>query len=492
MELDTTQDINNLFEGLLKGREISHIFDNYDFNSYLHSALENIHKDVSRYIKGHRLDLYQNHYPYFFRPVVNHMLLQINRNNFKQFEHFDIRSNFRFEVSQPDIQATMQSVSPFTYHPFQAGKVEALNQELRININSGSILFNQDELLLWISPQVSTDNLLKAKNLLDKANKVIMAYKIDDELYKIELSSKQSMLYDQPFLMQALLEGVSPEMFGYQAFDIKDIEKIENQQIQIEYISIVHEHNSELPDNLHELFSFNLMPVLSITDDYASNIKIDGSKEYYPVTASESDSHMSFYMENDILLDKQKINKYASSQAESLNYIIRHESNHSCQIKIQSKVKNIINKELQVFGSWTQLLDINKYQDKSIKIMDRDKMAYSAKVIFKNGYVLNDNVEKIDRFIELSNLINYRRFDKDTILAICDISTLNPEALAYLNGLISVDYQQSRQTLILNFRDGTQLEKLKIDYGVKRLDKVLNYLLNENLQLEINMHKTFD
>lgn len=491
MDINFSGDINTLFKELLKNQDLSQVFDNYDFNNYLNTALTDVHKDITRYIKSHRLDLYKNHYPYFFRPVVNHMLLLLERVNFYQFQPFEIRSNFQFDIINPKIAASMQSVSPFTYHPFKVDKIVSLSNELRIDINSAPILFNHDELLVWINPRISLDNFIKTKQLLKHCHKVEMVYQINEVEYKMELLPKQVILYDQPFLMQVMLHSVSPQMFGYQAFDIPKLELIENQTIKLEYISIQLNENSELPDKLNQLFMFNLMPVLSMLDDYAAPIILDGSHEYYPITASESTAYKTFYMVNELLLENKRILEYASSESEFLNYIIRYNAKQICDIKINSNLDKMLNKQLQIYGTWTQFLDINQYQNKSIKILDRDKMTYSSSVIFKNGYVNNTNEEKIDCFIELSNLINYNKFDKKAIQSIVEISSLNATAREYLNTLVSVEYQQNRKQLILSFQDGSQLEKLYIQQGVEQLGLVLDYLINDNIEIVVNFHKHY-
>jgi len=490
VEVKVNHNINDLFEDLLEGKNLSKVFEDYNFNAYLHTALNDINKDITGYIKSHRLDLYQNHYPYFFRSVVNHMLLQIKHNSFKQFEAFDIRSNFSFEVLKPEVKATMQSVSPFTYHPFQVQAVESLGNKLRININSGPILFNTNELLLWISPYLSQDNFLKTKNLLCQCYGVEMVVTMNGMTKRLDLIQRESVLYDQPFLMQAMLESVSPEMFGYQSFEVAELEKIENLQIEIEYITLFHHGEAELPDDIHALFMFNLMPVFSMLDDYAAHINIDGSKEYYPITASGTTNYKSFYMENEVLLDKVRLDKYISSKSETLNYIIKRKKNSNSHIKLQRKVGQVINKQLQVHATWTQLIDINQYQDKSIKILDRDKISYIPKVIYKKIYSSNLNDEKIDNFIELSNLINYRIFNVNTIKAICDISSLNQQSKLFLDNLISVNYLHDHKSLSLDFTDCSNIEKLKIIQGVNLLEKILGYLLNDNIDVEIIFSKS--
>ncbi|MDC0535429.1 hypothetical protein OAO18_06410, partial [Francisellaceae bacterium] len=135
--------INTIIGKLIDDSNSESLLANHDIGNIIDNVLHQITLDTQEYIKFHRIEMYMNHHPSFFKPVVNHMLTKIIRHSpAESFDQFDMNMIFDFKVDKFDVPCSMKTMSRFTYHPFYITGIDSLNDRLRINLSKNIINFN--------------------------------------------------------------------------------------------------------------------------------------------------------------------------------------------------------------------------------------------------------------------------------------------------------------------------------------------------------------
>ncbi|MDC0535986.1 hypothetical protein OAO18_09285, partial [Francisellaceae bacterium] len=258
-----------------------------------------------------------------------------------------------------------------------------------------------------------------------------------------------------------------------------------NQDIRLCYIDIISQEKLNIPVN--NIFTFNLLPIFSIIKEYSKKININGSKEYYPIIPSNNAKNASLLGEETVQIGANTIKRLQVSDNENtsnFSYLIKTLRANKHAIKINGPLVNIIDKPIQLFGEWTQLIDINSYQNETVRIIDRSKSTYVPKVVYKGNFVLNDNIHKVNRFIELSHFLSNKILSKKTIHSLLQIISPSNNIDYMIEDLISVIFEQSDSIIYLKFKFQNKERELEILYHIERLKKLLNYLYYRSVLLE--------
>ena len=483
--------INQIISKLATNSESEDILKKYNIAEIIDNSLNKIQEGTKEYIKSHRIILYKNYHPYLFKPIVNHMLAKTtNSLNANKFEQFDMNFGVEFGIKNQTDVAKMQTISKYSHHPFDIENIIKLNNKIRINLTNQAITFNQDNLELWVSPHLSEEDFIHIKTVFNSSPEVRLAFEKEGRECSIKLKILNTSSFSLPLISQLMLESVSPKMFGNFRLQIdQEIERILNQKVKLKYIDIYLEKPCGIP--VEDIFCLNIMPIFSIFDEYSKNIVLDGKLEYQPIYSSNTYYKSNLLQEKQVTLDDKVIKAYKDADNKPFNYLIEDTSHHHKQfIKINGRVQDMIFKNIQIQGLWTQLLNITDYQEESIKILDRSKGTYSLNVLYKAKYVLNENCGKVNRFVELSHFLNNQELNKKILMSLYKIITPKEFEKITEENLLDVTYNAFTHQLNLELSVKNENQKERFEVELDRIGKLINYLYSNKVDVRYNINIT--
>jgi len=475
--------VNQMVKKLVNDQKSDHLLKNYDISGMLNKVLSGITTETREYIKSHRIDMYKTHHPFFFKPIVNHMLVKVVQTSpVNSFEQFDLNLGVAFELNKLDGRGKMESINKYTHHPFTISDIVDLIGFIRINLQCTEIVFNHDNIDLWVSPDLSEKEFLYAKNILTNSEKITLYYEKKGVEESIDLTVDSSNIYSLAVITQLMLEAVSPQMFGQISLSIdKNLELIINQKVKLKYIDITYEQPVAM--QVSNIFNINILPLFSIFEDYSKKLKITGSTEFEQIYPSNTYSHTSLLHEDKVLFNNVAIQRYGINDEDEFNYIIKEDRHKQHSIKINGNAASILKKNVQVHGTWTQLVDVDAYSEKLIKILDRSKSTYYLRSVYKANYVLNENHTQVNRFIELSHFINNKKLTKSVLISLYKIITPRNFERIHEADVLEVEFNALNNELNLTMFVKNDAHKQQLFLEVARVEKLLNYLYSSEIEV---------